>query len=238
MSVLLSQPCTRRSLEPGLNPGMAMTGDPKKPLARVISFSSRWLDQVRYVVSQICDQPWWLSTKNGKNFKTWVEKGQLYLDPIPRPEEFPILVTPFSKDEILQHDLEQLELEESLLEEMIRLEDLTQQHTLDTERSLLNSNVPASSKLAPAAAWSNLDKFECSGACLPTPYKKILEIGVQNSGIDQIGNALQKLQVPMLTTLRLYLTWEIWISKLFLRNLRSNLFGNISYMIWYIDQSL
>ena len=101
---------------------------------------------------------WQIVSKQGVKIRAlFGDDGGVSFSDVPTEIDFPIVVEPLPDEVIREEQLEQIEkgellqlqLEEELLAEMIRLSELEEK---DAQNSALNSTIPASSALAPSAA--------------------------------------------------------------------------------------
>ena len=160
LDLIQSQPCSKRG--PVLEPGKLQFGvvDLKGELsAKLILFTPKWLDQVGYLMGQMPEHTAWeLSTQTGKKMRLDVEDGGVFAHAIPEPNDFPVQISPVSKETLMEEELEQLRIEEEMLSEMIQLEKLEK----EMKAPSVNSSIPASSAVAPSAmlgSWVNFGIF-------------------------------------------------------------------------------
>ncbi|CAK9067137.1 unnamed protein product, partial [Durusdinium trenchii] len=131
---------------PALSPEKASKTKDSGEGAIKIFFSEGWLTVLGKAVKNRDCEDWQIVSHDGSKFRFNSAGG---LSSVPEPNQFPLTVEPIPEQQLLD-ELEILQMEQELLEETLRLEEL---ETLEVEetKSHLNSTIPASSDVAPSS---------------------------------------------------------------------------------------
>ena len=130
-------------------------------VAKKMPFTSTWPDQLRSIMNNDKspkEDCWQITTSSGRMFR--VSRDTDDLSTFPEPDDFPLTIEAVPAEVLMQEELERLHLEELLLEEELHLVDMEAKYQVELEKeatlqraSLLNSTIPASSTLSPAASF-------------------------------------------------------------------------------------
>ena len=154
MILLQSQPCKEKTVPQKVEV-------PKNTKTEIV-FSPNWLHRVQDALLSSPSKTWQIVSKQGVKIRAlFGDDGGVSFSDVPTEIDFPIVVEPVPDEVIREEQLEQIEkeellqiqLEEELLAEMIRLSELEEK---DAQDSALNPTIPASSALAPSAAFAQL----------------------------------------------------------------------------------
>ena len=128
-------------------------------VAKKMPFTSTWPEQLRSIMNKSPKEDCWqVTTSSGKMFRVSRETDDL--STFPEPDDFPLTIEAIPAEVLMQEELERLHLEELLLEEELRLVDMEAKYKVEVAKeselqraSFLNSTIPASSTLSPAASF-------------------------------------------------------------------------------------
>ena len=131
---------------PALSPEKASKTKDSGEGAIKIFFSEGWLTVLGKAVKNRDCEDWQIVSHDGSKFRFNSAGG---LSSVPEPNQFPLTVEPIPEQQLLD-ELEILQMEQELLEETLRLEELEMLEVEET-KSHLNSTIPASSDVAPSS---------------------------------------------------------------------------------------